>query len=165
MTSLRPRSRRLLLAASLCVAGVALAGCSATNPMTTENEYSAADGTRATLGDVRASNLVVVSSAKGAPGLVTGALTNDGDDKRTVTLTFGEDTSTVNVEPKQTVLLDGTTGTGHANIVLTAVAVAPGGVAPATIATDAAGSQDISVPVLDGSQPEYASLVPTAPAS
>jgi hypothetical protein len=165
VTSLRPRSRRLMLVASLCVAGAALAGCSATNPMTTEHEYSASDGTRATLGDVRASNLIVLASAKGAPGLVTGALTNDGDDQRTVTLTFGEDTSTVNLEGKQTVLLDGTSAPGHADVRITAVAVPPGGVAPATIATDAAGSEDISVPVLDGSQPEYASLVPSAPAS
>jgi len=163
VTSPRPRSRRLLIAAGLCVAGVALAGCSATNPITTDKPYSASDGARATLGDVRASNLIVLASAKGAPGLLTGALTNDGTDKHTVTITFGDESSTVNLEARQTVLLDGTTGTGHADVRIKAVAVPPGAVAPSTLATEAAGSQDVPVPVLDGSQPEYASLVPTAP--
>ncbi|MBD8059431.1 hypothetical protein IC607_10670 [Cellulomonas sp. JH27-2] len=166
MTSLRPRTLRLWSATGLCVAGLMLAGCSATNPMTTEKEYSASDGVRATLGDVRASNLMVLSSAKGAPGAVQGALTNDGATTRTVTLTAGDDTATVNVEPGQTVLLTedttgGAPGDGRENFTIPAVSVAPGALLPITIATDTAGSQDLAVPVLDGSQPEYATLIPT----
>jgi len=165
VTSPRPRSRRLLIAAGLCVAGVALAGCSATNPMTTEHEYSASDGVRATLDDVRASNLLVVSSAKGAEGLLLGGLTNDGTEARTVTFTFGDQTATVPVAAQSTVLLDGTTADGHADVRITSVSVPPGATLPTTIATDTAGSQDVPLPVLDGSQPDYASLVPTPPAS
>ncbi|MDM7830466.1 hypothetical protein [Cellulomonas edaphi] len=164
MTSLRPRSR-LLLAAGLCIAGVALSGCSATNEITTEKPYSASNGVRVALGDVRASDLLVVASGEGAEGLLLGGLTNDGDDPRTVTLTFGDQTATVPVEGHATVLLDGTTGDGHADVRVTAVSVPPGALLPSTIATDAAGSQDVGIPVLDGSQPEYASLVPTPPAS
>jgi len=165
VTSPRPRSRRLLIAAGLCVAGVVLAGCSATNPITTEHEYSASDGVRATVGDVRASNLIVLSSAKGSEGLLIGGLTNDGVDPRTVTLTFGDQQATVQVDGKATVLLDGTTADGHADVRVTSVSVPPGAVLPTTVATDVAGSHDVSIPVLDGSQPDYATLVPTPPAS
>ncbi|RHA40955.1 hypothetical protein [Cellulomonas rhizosphaerae] len=165
MTSPRPRSRRLLIAAGLSVAGVVLAGCSATNPITTEHEYSASDGVRATLGDVRASNLLVLSSAKGSEGLLLGGLTNDGTQPRTVTLTFGDQTATVQVAPESTVLLDGTAAEGRADVRVTSVSVPPGAVLPTTIATDTAGSQDVGIPVLDGSQPDYATLVPTPPAS
>ena len=165
MTSPRPRSRRLLIVAGLSVAGVVLAGCSATNPITTEDEYSASDGVRATVGDVRASNLIVLSSAKGAEGLLIGGLTNDGVDARTVTFTFGDQQATVQVDGKSTVLLDGTTADGHADVLITSVSVPPGAVLPTKVATDAAGSQDVPIPVLDGSQPDYATLVPTPPAS
>jgi len=166
VTSPRPRTLRLWSATGLCVAGLMLAGCSATNPMTTEREYSASDGVRVTLGDVRASNLLVISSAKGAPGAVQGALTNDGEQTRTVTLTAGDDSTTVTVEAGQTVLLTsdtsgGAPGDGRKDIVIPAVSVPPGAVLPVTIATDAAGSEELGVPVLDGSQPEYATLVPT----
>lgn len=163
MTSLRPRTRRLLaLTAGAAVAGVVLAGCSATNPMTTENQYSASDGVRFTLGEVRGTNLLVLSEGKGAIGRLEGALVNDGDEDQVVTLTFGDaDPTTLPLGPRETLLLDGSEEDGHANVVITAVEVAPGAVAPLTVKTGTGGSITLDVPVLDGSLPEYASAVPT----
>lgn len=163
MTSLRPATRRLLaLTGGAVVVGLVLAGCSATNPMTTENEYSASDGVRFTLGDVRGTNLLVLSEGKGEVGRLEGALVNDGEDDQTVTLTFGDaDPTTLELGPKETLLLDGSDEDGHANVVITAVEVSPGEVAPLTVKTGSGGSITFDVPVLDGTLPEYASAVPT----
>ncbi|MGY4643876.1 hypothetical protein [Cellulomonas sp. URHB0016] len=163
MTSLRPRTRRLLaLTGGAAVVGVVLAGCSATNPMTTENQYSASDGVRFVLGDVRGSNLLVLSEGKGEVGRLEGALVNDGDEDQVVTLTFGDaEPTTVPLGPKETVLLDGSDEDGHVDVVITAVEVEPGAVAPLTVRTGSGGSTTLDVPVLDGSLPEYSSAVPT----
>jgi hypothetical protein len=163
VTSLRPRTRRLLaLTGGAAVLGVVLAGCSATNPMTTEDQYSASDGVRFVLGDVRGTNLLVLSQAKGDVGRLEGALVNDGDEDQTVTLTFGDaDPTTLELGPKETLLLDGSEEDGHANVEITAVEVSPGEVAPLTVKTAGGGSITLDVPVLDGTLPEYASAVPT----
>jgi hypothetical protein len=163
VTSLRPRTRRLLaLTGGAAVVGVVLAGCSATNPMTTEDQYSASDGVRFVLGDVRGTNLLVLSEGKGEVGRLEGALVNDGDEDQTVTLTFGDaDPTTLELAPKETLLLDGSEEDGHADVVITAVEVEPGAVAPLTVKTASGGSITLDVPVLNGSLPEYASAVPT----
>ncbi|WP_029291652.1 hypothetical protein [Cellulomonas sp. HZM] len=170
MTSPRHRLSRVLLASGLCVAALTLTACSATNEITTENEYSASDGVRATLGDVRASNLLVVSEAKGAPGQLHGALTNDGDEPESITFTFGTETAKVDVPAGETVLINGdangTDDNGAAEdttaaVTISSVSVAPGAVLPATLTSTRAGSQTLSVPVLDGTLPEY-STAPTA---
>jgi hypothetical protein len=44
-----------------------------------------------------------------------------------------------------------------------AIDVPPGGLVPVTLSTPEDGSIDVQVPVLDGTLPEYASDVPTAP--
>jgi len=167
VSSPRPRTRRhLALAAGIAVAGLALAGCSATNDITTQLEYSASDGVRVTLGDVRGSNLLVVTDAEGRPGLLIGAFTNDGEETRTVTVTVGGGTqSTLRVDPRATVLLDGTVEPGRARVEVPAVDRAPGGVTTITVGTDVAGSTDLQVPVLDDTLGEYGDLLETVSAS
>ncbi len=110
MTSPRPRPFRVAaLGVGLAVVGLALAGCSATNPITTEDQYSASDGVRFVLGDVRASNLLVLSAAEGDAGAVQGGLVNESSEDRSVTLAIGDEKTTVELGPKQTVLI----GTGR----------------------------------------------------
>lgn len=168
MTSPRLRTGRsprrvVVLAAGAVVAAAALAGCSATNPMTTEKPYSASDGVRAQIGDVRASNLILVSEAHGKPGVLTGALTNDGDKDTTVTITIGETSPTaVPVKSHQTVLLLGEDTEGQADVRTPAADTAPGGLTTVTLATPDAGSYSVQVPVLDGTLDEYAAFLPTA---
>ncbi|RYZ29089.1 MAG: hypothetical protein EOP01_05855, partial [Propionibacteriaceae bacterium] len=90
MTTLRPRrpGTRALAAAGALAAGLLLAGCSATNPIQTQHDYSPSDGVRVTVGDVRGNNLLVLTSGQGAPGVLHGAFTNDSDEDRTVTVSF-----------------------------------------------------------------------------
>lgn len=164
MTSPRPRTLRVAaLTTGLAVAGLVLAGCSATNPMTTEDQYSASDGVRVTLGDVRASNLLVLSAAEGDVGSMQGGLVNQSSEDRTVTLAVGDEETTVELGPKETVLLGTGRGSedGFAEVTFPAVDVPPGGLVEVTVSTPEAGSIVVEVPVLDGTLPEYASAVPT----
>ena len=167
MTSPRPRTlRAAALVVGVAVAGLTLAGCSATNQITTEDEYSASDGVRFTLGDVRGSNLHVLVAAQGDPGTLQGGLVNDSREDRSVTLALGDDETTVELGPKETVLLgvSDAEDEGYAEVTFAAVDAPPGGLAPITVSTPEDGSIVVQVPVLDGTLPEYASQVPTAPA-
>jgi hypothetical protein len=149
---------RLAAAGVVALVGVALTGCSATNEITTSKAYSASAGVRAQLGDVTAENLLVLASAKGAPAALQGAVTNRGKAAVTVSLTAGAVAiGTVRVNPAETVLLGGDTGKS----ITFAVADAPGAVTPLTLATGPGGTLTVSVPVLDGTLPEYATLIPT----
>jgi hypothetical protein len=172
VTTLRPRRPGTLAAAGALAAGLLLAGCSATNPIQTQQDYSPSDGVRVTVGDVRGNNLMVLTSAQGEPGVLHGAFTNNGDEDRTVTVSFAgaegaepTDPTTVQVPAHTTVLLDGTDEDGSADVAVTATAVRPGDLATVTIETDADGSSELQVPVLDGTLPDYATSLPSAPAS
>lgn len=164
MTSPRPRTlRAAALAAGAAAVGLVLAGCSATNPITTEDPYGASDGVRMTLGDVRGSNLLVVSEAEGEPGNLLGGLINDGTENRVVTVSAGDTSETVELGPKETVLLGGGDAPedGQASIIFESVDVPPGAVLVVTFSTPEDGSVTANLPVLDGSLPEYATSVPT----
>ena len=168
MTSLRPRTRRLRAATGLAVAGLAaaltLTGCSATNDITSEQEYNSSDGVGARVGDIKAINFLIVSAASGEPGALLGALENKGTDDETVTVTLGTDGHEVDVPAGQTVLLGAPGGSSNENeeIIFDTVPVPPGAVAKVVVATESAGSVELDVPVVDGSLPEYADSVPAA---
>jgi len=183
VTTHRPRrlSLRLPVRAAVVAAGLAtglvVAGCSATNPIQTEDQYDASDGVSITLGDVRAINLLVVTTAEGEPGVLHGALTNKGDDDASVTLTFqasgddataapGTDPTTVAVPAGATVLLSGADGTQDGDrtvaVDISSTPAAPGDITTIAIASDLAGSEQLQVPVLDGTLPEYAALLPAS---
>ena len=70
-----------------------------------QDEYSASDGVRFTLGDVRGSNLHVLVAAEGDPGTLQGGLINDSSEDRSVTLAIGDEETVVELGPKETVLL------------------------------------------------------------
>lgn len=149
-------------AALALLAVVALTGCSQTNPVTTDREYSAADGVRVSLGDLRATNLLVVAAEKGGPGIVSGGVTNDGDTDTTVTLSVGDESGTTLDVPAGGAVLFGTGSDTGESIEVAAVPAAPGALATVTLSSPEAGSTTVQVPVLDGTLPEYAPLLPTA---
>ncbi|MGN8245092.1 hypothetical protein ACTHAM_002206 [Cellulomonas soli] len=155
------RARRtrpaVIAAAALAVAG--LSACSATNPLQTAEAYSAADGVGTTLGDVRAVNLLVITAAEGEPGVLIGGLANDGSSDTEVTLTVDGTQSTVEVPADGVVTFGGDDGESFE---IDSVGAAPGALTTLTIATGSAGSDELEVPVLDGTLPEYADLVPAA---
>lgn len=149
---------RLVVAGVVALAGAALAGCSATNPITTAKAYSPSDGVRAAVGDVTAENLLVLTSAQGATAALQGALTNRGTTAVTVSLSSETGSiGTVTLGADATVLLGGANGTA---LTFTS-ANAPGALDALTLATGPGGSISVAVPVLDGTLAEYATLVPT----
>ncbi len=151
--------RGAVLAAVLAPVALALAGCSATNEITTSRAYEPSDGIGVEVGDVRAGNLLVVATAEGGPGAVVGYLTNSGDDTVQVSVApeGADDQGTqVRVPAGATVLL----GPDHEPVDLDAVPAAPGGTVPLALVVDGRRSAVVAVPVLDGTLPEYADLVP-----
>lgn len=153
-----PAHRAAVVAAVALAAVVGLSGCSATNEITTQRGYNASDGVLLAVGDtVLGQNLVVVSRATGDPGVLTGALTNNGTTDATVTVTVDGTTPTdVPVAAGSTVLLQGADA-----VRLGAVDQPPGSTVRLTLAATTAGSASASVPVLDGTLPAYATLLPT----
>jgi hypothetical protein len=157
--SRRPWSRT---AAALSGLGVlALAGCSATNPITTAEAYNVVDGVQAELGgDVSAHNLLVFTSEEGAAGTMSGALANKSREDVEVELApQGADPVTIDVPAGGTVLLGDEDGE---DVDLESVEAAPGAHLTITATTQAGGSIDIPVPVFDGTLPEYSEIVPEA---
>jgi len=147
------------LAVSVALASAAtLSACTNTQ---TDKPYQPSDGIDVVVGDVKGINLLVLSGAKGDPGRLLGSFYNSGSDSATVTVgPEGVSAATVSVDPSSTTQL-GTEGTD--DVVFDTTDVAPGAVLPVTVGVGDA-SETVSVPVLDGTLPEYATLVPTASA-
>jgi hypothetical protein len=150
---------RLSVAAVVALAATGLAGCSATNTITTQKPYSASDGVRDELGDLTLENMLVIAGAADETGALQGALTNRGDDTLTVTIALPDGTEITSqpVRAGATVLLGGDAGE---EVTFTSPD-APGAFTDLTVSTGQGGSQTLAVPVLDGTLPEYATLVPT----
>lgn len=139
------------------VLAAVLSGCSVTNQITTEEQYAASDGVRATLGDVTAENLLLIAEAADAPGALQGAFTNRGDEAVTVEVATTGSAERVRVAAGETVLLGGQDGE---EVVLDTPAP-PGATTEVTLSTGAGGTETVQVPVLDGTLPEYEGLAPT----
>jgi len=156
----RPSLRQSLAVAGLvALTAATLGGCSATNSITTTLPYSPSDGVRAELGDLTAENLLVLSAGTGKAAALQGAFTNRGTTSLTVSVTSKDGTSagSVTVAAGATVLLGGPTGT----VVDFTAGDPPGAVTPLTLTTTHGGTLAVSVPVLDGTFPQYATSVPT----
>lgn len=159
--SRRPSSvARRAAVAPLALALVAgLSACSATNPITTADDYAASDGVRAELDDLRLGNLLVVAESQGGAGTLIGSISNDGSQDVRVSIGAAgqEAAAEIAVDARATVLL---TPDGGEGVELTDLPVAPGQYLDLEVAVDGGGSTTIAVPVLDGTLPEYADLVP-----
>ncbi|WP_090031286.1 hypothetical protein [Cellulomonas marina] len=152
---------RALPAAGFAV--LALAGCTATNPVTTNVSYDPSDGIGVTVGTVYAQNLLVLTTAEGEPGVLVGAFTNESSDAVDVSLELpGGESDSLDLAAAEAVYLGTEDDEG---IAIDTVPAAPGGLVDVTMSTPEGGSQTVRVPVLDGTLPEYATLVPTPPGS
>jgi hypothetical protein len=152
-----PVRRTGSLAAALAATAL-LAGCSATNPITTSFDYDPSDGVGERLGDVRVGNILVLTSEEGAAGTVIGFVANSGRTDASVALAVGGEQSVeIDVPAGQTVRLG---PEGDETVELAAVPGAPGSKVEVTVTSDVSGAATFQVPVLDGTFPEYADLVP-----
>lgn len=139
--------------AALAVLGVlALAGCSFVNPIITQKPYAPADGLQAQIGEVHASNLIIVTTAEGDPGSLVGSLYNAGDTAADIVFSFdGSSFNSVTVPATSLVSLS---IDGDATVVQPTPAN-PGRIANVTIQSDATGYMTTPVPVVDDSQAEF----------
>jgi hypothetical protein len=151
-----------VLTAGLAVAGaLALSGCQLTSPQQTMMPYQPADGVDVTLGSVTVNDLVVISSAKGQQGVLSGQVANTGGQPATVTISApGAPAVTKRVGPYSMTRLSGEPGTTPAT--LPSVSVEPGSLMNLTIGTSSAGSNVVGVPVLEPSL-YYSTVTPAGP--
>ena len=143
---------------AVVVLALALAGCSQTNPIQTDHPYSASDGVRVVLGDVRAENLLAVTSGAGAAGALSGALVNSAASDIPVTLTVGDSSEKVTVPARGSVLIGTGSDTGQ-HVPVPTVSAAPGALLDVTISTPQAGTVHVQVPVRDAANPQYTGVV------
>lgn len=142
------------------VLGAGLSACSATNTITTDRSYQASDGVGVDLGDVTATNLIVLAAEEGAPGTMLGAVSNAGSSDAELTFMTPDSGGPVSIDVPagETVVL----GPDDEAVDLEEVPVAPGAYLEVSVSTDQGGTSSVRVPVLDGALPEYADLVPDA---
>ncbi|WP_296665509.1 hypothetical protein [Demequina sp.] len=145
---------------TLAAVAVVAAGCSAINPITTQDPYDASDGISVDIGDVRGINLLVVTEAEGSPAVLLGSLYNSSaEDVQVAASIDGESIVTIDVAAGATVKLGGEDGEQH---VTGTASVAPGLLQDVILQTDAAGQVVTAVPVMDGTLPEYEPELPSA---
>lgn len=101
-TAPAPRTRRrAALLAAAAVSSLTLSACGLNSPTQTLERYAPADGVEIDGEELDVRDLLVVSHGNGAPAVVVGSLTNQGEEPLTVTVTAnGEELSPqITVEP------------------------------------------------------------------
>ncbi|WP_062317950.1 hypothetical protein [Demequina maris] len=142
---------RLLPLAALALVA---AGCSAVNPITTQDAYDASDGISIEFGDVTGLNLLVITEEFDSPAVLIGSFYNSGaEDVQVAASIDGTGIVTVDVPAGAVVKLGGEEGEAHITGTSTA---APGSLQEITVQTEEAGQVTEFVPVLDGTLVEYA---------
>jgi hypothetical protein len=153
----------VLTAAALAGALLVLSGCQAMSPIRTDVAFQPADGVAIDLGDVQIRDLVVIVSAKGEVGTLSGLVVNKGT--RPVTITFATGTgdgggggaAQAEVPPGDPTRLSGVEGTTP--ITIPSIDASPGDMIRMTVSTPTAGASEVSVPVLPPTG-YYATITP-----
>lgn len=132
---------------------LAVTGCSAANPITTQMSYAPSDGIRVQLSDdVSAENLMILTRGEGREGHLLGAVVNRSETEgATVVIELAGDGPVYEFDlgPED-----------HINFTdeeLTPASVddPPGATLPATVSAEGVGAQEVFIPVLDGTLPAY----------
>ncbi len=141
-----PRRRGLAAIGAAHAVAFALSGCAIFSPVQTDEQYIQADGVPLTITNVEFENLVVITQAKGAPGVLVGQAVNQTRDAIPVTFGIlgGSDPVTVSIAPAAG---DGITAI-PSNVDLGPVPVIPGAMVDVEISTPASGKSIVGVPVL-----------------
>jgi hypothetical protein len=156
---MRP-SRRGLVALAVAGSMALLSSCAAFSPITTDENYDAADGVTANLGGIVARDLLVVGE-KGKEGLLSGALANNGPNDTKVTIqTKGQPQPvTVNVPSGGLVTLG--SNPDQTSVVVGNLTVDAGSLLDVTLSSPTGGQVVTPVPVLAPVGP-FTTVTPTA---
>lgn len=155
------RSRAMLAVIGIAGLSFVLSACS---PITTDKPYAAADGIRATVGDLAVENILLVTSAEGEPGRLLGAATNNSADDATLSLSTEDSAVNVEIDLDGSSTLNLFTSEDPASFI-ESVPAAPGSTLPMVLADSNGQTVSVSVPVLDGTLPEYAEALDSLPTS
>ncbi|MFT4123564.1 MAG: hypothetical protein QM635_07015 [Microbacteriaceae bacterium] len=156
-------------AASVVVAAslvLGTAACTFVTPQATRNEYQPSDGTAADVGDIELRNVIALSDDGTSASLSFGVV-NTSDDR--IAVTFGYAT-TDGTEAKQTIVIPaGLSAVGGGDddqtLVLSDLDVTVGGTVPVFVQYGTTPGKQLQVPVLDGAQEQFSTLVPTSSAT
>lgn len=159
---------RARIVASVVTAALVLlgtAGCNFFAPQATLKSYAPSDGVEATVGSLDVRNAMLITG-DGTDASLVAVLLNTGDKSLDVTLQYHEkagdetsprDSKTVRVDAHQTVRI----GWEGEQIVLAGIDAAAGSMMPVYVQYGEEPGKQLLIPVLDGTLPEYAALVPT----
>lgn len=149
--------------ASVAVAALVLLGTSACNfiaPQATLEQYDPSDGTSATVGDVRVLNAIALTEDGESANLIASVI-NTSNSRVQLKLQYqsGSDKvdTNVTVGPGETRNLGSDDGL---DITLQGIDARPGDLLPVYLQYGDADGKQLLVPVLDGTLPEYAELLP-----
>ena len=149
-----------------------LAACSFVTPQQTARSYTPSDGVNGSIGSVQIRNVFLVTQT-GTDASLIGALANVSDAALTVTLQYGSGSAVttqevrvpanglVSLRPTSTTAVDASVPTAEDDVTLSGIRAVPGGLYPIGFAVTGVQPVSLQVPVLNTSQPQYATLAPT----
>lgn len=143
--------------------GAALAlgttGCTFITSQATMNEYAASDGANvdATGGDIVVRNAMIIATEDGSTGNLVAAFINNGEKSDRLNIDIDGDVFTVRVPAGERVSL----GADEEPLLIENLNVKPGAAVEVLFVSGDGEAEPTSIPVLDGTLPEYADLVPS----
>lgn len=164
------RKRTAAAVAGTALTALLLTGCQFVTPQQTARSYTPSDGVNGQVGDVVVRNVFLVTE-DGTSANVIGALANEADTDRTVTMQYSAGGATrsvtitvpgnglVSLRPGPT-RTDATTGSSE-QVTLDGIRATRGALFPVGFAEGSASPLDLRLPVLTSSLPDYATLTPT----
>lgn len=159
MSRIPRRTARVTTALAATAGVLALSSCSWISPQTTLKSYDASDGISGNVGDIDIRNIMVISVGKDQPGQVIAYADNTGTSQATVKIEHadsGDAGSSIEVPAQKSVKID---PQGGSNVKLNRAGANPGETVNLKVSVGA-DTETLAVPVLDGTLPEYAALIP-----
>lgn len=157
VASLAPR----LVAAVALSAAVVLGttGCTFMTHQATTIEYPASDGVNVatTGGDVVVRNAFIIADEDGTAGNLVAAFINEGDKSATLDIDVAGEQLSFRVPAGERVSL----GADEEPLLIENLGVKPGATVEVLFVSGDGDVEPVHVPVLDGTLPEYADLVPS----
>lgn len=150
----RQNVKRAGATAVIAAALLAATGCGYIQDQPTLIQYDASDGVSASVGDVEARNLLVVTNDAQDAGRMLGALVNTGEQSADVQIDTGDATLRFQVPANSELNLD------DEQALIDPTGAAPGSLLFGTELRASGSTTSVDVPVLDGALEQYAPYVP-----
>jgi len=156
----KTRVQRAAGAAAVALALLGATGCGAINEQATTKQYAASDGIVRNVGDVKLRNLLIVAADEAEPGRIIGTAVNTSSSPVELSFEAEGGTAQVTIPANSEYRFDDVAEDEvEGEAVLAQAGAMPGALAPVTV-TAASDSEELQIPVVDGTLPEYAQYVP-----